>query len=94
MTGKLKSAPVRYGTRFGCRWGHPHNFTLIKDTASAKYERCLICGERKRWNKAYSGRIDNNEYLKAHVRNYAQESGSTKRVYSKLYKPEKTTIII
>lgn len=85
---------MRYGTRFGCRFGQPHDFQLIKDTPSAKYEVCAICGTRRRWNKGYKSRIDNNRYLVDHVRNYAQPTGSTKRVFMKLYYPEKCIIKI
>ena len=44
--------------------------------------------------KGYKGRIASAEYLKAHVRQYAQDFGSNKRVYKKLYQPEQTTITI
>lgn len=90
----MKSAPVKYGTRFGCRWGMPHDFITVKDTKTFKIERCKLCGIRKKYNKGYHMRINNVEYLKDHVRNYAQESGSTKRVFAKLYKPSKCVITI
>jgi hypothetical protein len=85
---------MRYGTRFGCRFGQPHDFIILRDMPTAKYERCIICGARKRWNKGYKGRIENVEYLKAHVRQYAQAGGPTKRIFMKLYKPERCVITI
>lgn len=88
----MKSAPVRYGVRFGCRFGQPHDMVQIKDCPRYKIEKCRICSRRFRWNKGYKGRIDNVEYLRAHVRQYAQPSGSTRRVHAKLYHPEKTVI--
>jgi hypothetical protein len=90
----MKSAPVKYGTRFGCRFGQPHDFVTLAEKLTYKIEKCRICGQRKRWNMGYKGRINNVEYLKAHVRNYAQPNGSTKRVYMKLYQPEKCIITI
>ncbi len=90
----MKSALVKYGTRFGCRWGMPHDFATIKDTKTYKVERCKICGVRKKYNKGYRMRIDNVAYLRDHVRNYAQENGSTKRVFAKLYKSKKLEIHI
>ena len=88
----MKGSPVKYGTRFGCRFGQPHDFQILKDNPHVKWEICRICRVRKRWNKGYKGRIDNPEYLKDHVRQFAQKFGSTKRVYNKLYHPEKCII--
>ena len=90
----MRGTSVRYGVRMGCRFGNPHDFKAIKENNSYKVEKCSICGLRKRWNKGFKGRIDNPEYLKAHVRNFAQANGSTKRVYMKMYQPEKTKIIL
>lgn len=85
---------MRFGARFGCRFGLPHDMKLVHETKHAKWEVCQRCGMRKRWNKGHKGRVDNVEYLKVHVRNFAQKSGATKRIYHKLYKPEKTIIKI
>jgi len=90
----MRTAPIKYGTRFGCRFGQPHDFTTIKDTKTFKVERCKICNIRKKYNKGYRMRVDNKEYLKDHVRNYAQPTGSTKRVYNKIYQPSKCKIIV
>lgn len=81
-----------YGTRFGCKFGKPHDFVPTKETKTYKIERCQICNVRRKWNKGFHGRVDNPKYLKDHVRNFAQEFGATKRVYNKLYHPEKTII--
>ena len=86
--------PVRYGTRFGCKFGQPHDFARLGETKDAIVEKCKLCGIKKRWRKGYKGRINNPEYLKAHVRQFAQEFGSTKRVFAKLYKQEKCVIHI
>lgn len=78
----------------GCRFGQPHNMMLIKDGKNAKWERCVICNKKFRWNKGYKQRVHNTEYLKAHVRNYAQRTGPTKGVYNRIYKPQNCVIKI
>lgn len=83
---------TRYSLRLDCRWGSPHDFISVYENKTAKIERCRLCGVRKRWNKGYKGRIANNEYLAAHVRNFAQPGGRTKRIYLKLYEPKKCII--
>lgn len=88
----MRSSSVRYGVRLGCRFGTAHQFHTIKDTVKAKWEKCVICGERKVWVKGNKFRIDNNGYLKAHVREYAQPNGSTRRVFMKIHHPEKCVI--
>jgi len=85
---------TRYGLRLGCRFGQPHDFEAIKENAQFKVERCNICGQRRKWNKGYKGRIDNVNYLKDHVRSFAQKTGPTKRVFFKLNEPKKTVIHI
>jgi len=90
----MKSSSVKYGTRFGCRFGQPHDFVLIRDNKSFKVERCKICNIRRKYNKGYKARVDNVQYLKDHVRNYAQPTGSTKRVYNKTYQPSKCKIVL
>lgn len=89
---KMRSASVRYGVRLGCRFGTAHQFHQLKDTKTAKWEKCVICGLRKRWTKGNKNRVDNTEYLKAHVREYAQPTGSTRRVFMKMHHPEKCVI--
>jgi len=85
---------TRYGLRLGCRFGQPHDLKVISDNPSVKWEVCQICNKKFRWNKGINGRVNNVAYLKAHVRAYAQRFGATKRVYNKLYKPEKCIIHI
>ena len=90
----MKSASIRYGMRFGCRFGQPHDPVLVKETKTFKVERCKICGVRRHWVKGYKERISNVDYLRFHVRSFAQPHGSTKRVFEKTYHPEKTVIHI
>ena len=85
---------MRYGLRLGCRGGLPHDLKILNENKLVKWEVCQICGKKFRFKKGYKGRIDNQEYLKAHVRNFAQKWGATKRVYYKTYHREKCKIII
>lgn len=85
---------MRYGHDLGCRFGHPHDLKIIHETPQVKWEVCLICNRKFRWNKGHKGRVKNVEYLKSHVRNFCQRFGATKRIYHKIYKPEKTIIIL
>jgi len=85
-----------YGTRtdFGCRFGEPHDMRRVHEGSQLIVERCARCPKRFRWNKGFKGRIANAEYLKAHIRQFAQRIGSTRRIFKKLYEPEKTKIIL
>lgn len=90
----MTNKSIRYGTRFGCKWGQPHDLARVGESPRQIWEQCKICNKKIHWNKGYKGRVENAEYLKAHVRQYAQDFGSTKRVYYKIYHPEKAKIII
>lgn len=86
---------MKYTGDLGCRYnGIPHAMKILHENPQVKHEVCTICGKKYRWNKGYKGRIANNEYLKAHIREFAQKSGATKRIYNKIYKPEYCKIII
>ena len=85
---------MRYGMRLGCKYGAPHDMKIVHENPKVKWEVCVLCAKKFRWNKGYKQRIDNNAYLKAHVRNFAQKFGATKRVYNKVYNPEKCVITI
>ena len=80
--------------RYGCKYGLPHDLKTTHENPQQKWEVCVICNKKFRWNKGYKGRIQNDEYLKEHIRNFAQRFGATKRIYHKLYKRELCTIIL
>ena len=80
--------------RYGCKWGQPHDLTLLHDGPKVKWERCKICRRTFRWNKGNKKRVDNVRYLEAHARNYAQKGGATNRLFMRLYEPEKVKISI
>lgn len=79
-------------SNYGCKWGQPHEMTLLHDGRAAKWERCTVCNRTFRWTKGFKGRVNNPEYLKAHARNYAQPGGATNRLWKRLYEPESCTI--
>lgn len=85
---------MRYGLRLGCRFGQPHDLTILHENTVTKWEVCIRCSKRFRWGKGYRGRVDNVAYLTAHVRNYAQPHGATQRVYQKIYQPETCVIVL
>lgn len=80
--------------RYGCRYGLPHDMKIIHENPQFKWEVCMECNKKFRWNKGYKGRIDNKKYLEVHIRNFAQKFGATKEVYNRVYNPEKCIIKI
>ena len=80
--------------RYGCKYGLPHDLKIVHENPQVKWEVCQICNKKFKFNKGYKGRVNNQEYLKAHARNFAQKWGETKRIYHKVYKPESCVISI
>lgn len=72
----------------------PHDLKIVHENPQVKWEVCMICNKKFRWNIGYKGRVKNVEYLKVHARAFAQKFGATKRLYKKIYKPEETIIKI
>lgn len=85
---------MRHGIRGNCKFGTYHEMAIVHETPKFKVERCTICNKRFKWNKWNRGRVDNVEYLKAHVRAFAQPRGATNRVFQKLYHPENCKIVL
>lgn len=83
---------MRYGYNLGCRFGQPHDLKTIHENPQVKWEVCQLCNKKFKFNKGYKGRVNNVEYLKAHIRNFAQSWGATKRVYQRVYHPENMVI--
>lgn len=79
---------------FGCRHGAPHDIHFVLENNKVKVERCHLCNKVFRWNKRANGRTDNVKYLEAHIRNFCQPGGKTRRVFHKLYKPKLCIITI
>ncbi len=51
---------------------------------NAQYEVCDFCHRRKVYRKV-DGRIDNQAYLRDHVRDFCQPYGATAQVYGEIY---------
>jgi hypothetical protein len=79
---------------YGCRNRLPHDLETVYEDSRIKVEVCKICNKKLRFKKYYKGRVDNRAYLEAHQRSFAQKWGRTKRLYYKIYQPEKTIIKI
>ena len=86
---------MKYTGDLGCKYrGIPHDLHIIHQNDRVKVEVCQICYRKFRWNKGYRGRVNNVDYLKAHVRQFCQRNGVTKRIFHKIYKPESLLIKI
>jgi hypothetical protein len=77
-----------------CKGGLPHDYqtdtakdSTVLDFSNVLYERCVLCGDRKRWIKDQrTGRMRHEkEYAEAHIRDFAQPYGRTGQVYEMLY---------
>lgn len=88
----LHDQQMSAGRNLGCKYGQPHDLKRLGETVRDIWEVCQICTKKFRWAKRFKGRIENAQYLKAHIRNFAQPSGPTKSVYDRVYNPK--TIII
>ena len=79
----------------GCRHrGIPHDMMYVAENPQVKWERCKICGKVFKWKKGNKGRVENLKYLKAHLRNFCQRYGATRRIYHKIYRPKDCIIKI
>ena len=84
---------MRYTVNLGCKYrGVPHDIKIVHENPHRKIEVCVICNKKFNFNKVYKSRIDNKEYLKIHIRSFAQPRGPTRAVYMRTYKPEKCVI--
>lgn len=76
-----------------CKGGLPHSYETyiaadgtVCDFRNELQEVCIICGDRTKWRKnKRTGRVDNAEYVNAHIREFAQPYGRTGHVYEMLY---------
>lgn len=64
---------------------HYHDYETVKETKDGILEVCKECKHRNIIKKSKSGRIDNESYLKEHVRDTAQPGGATKKIFNKYY---------
>jgi len=66
-----------------------HNFTVIHSDQHTQVEVCKDCGFKKQYKKI-DNRINNQEYLKDHVRDFAQPTGPTAKIFERYYGKPKT----
>lgn len=78
-----------------CKGGEPHDLIArstprgeLMDYVDYKWEVCQRCAQTVKWKKDNKGRVDNNEYLKAHIRNFCQPWGATRKEFMKIYHPQ------
>ncbi len=64
---------------------HIHRYEAVSDSSEAMVEVCKACKKKLVTKKGRDGRIDNKSWLKEHVADTAQPTGSTAKVFKKLY---------
>lgn len=64
---------------------HVHNYMLVNTTASGITEVCTECKKRLYTKLDGKGRADNRKYLVEHVRDTAQPTGATSKVFAKYH---------
>lgn len=64
---------------------HSHDYIRVSENADGVVEVCKECKYRLITRKDIKGRIDNKEYLKEHVRDTAQPTGITSKVFKQYY---------
>lgn len=69
---------------------HYHRYEIVSDNADGTVEVCKECKKRLVTKKGRDGRIDNKKYLKEHIADTAQPTGSTAKVFAQLYGKPKT----
>lgn len=68
---------------------HAHDFKRIKESAGGFREICKVCKFQLVTTKDIkTGRINNKEYLKHHIRDTAQPNGRTGKIFNKYYGEE------
>lgn len=68
-----------------CRKGVLHKLEGSTNMPDAIVEVCVLCSEKKIYNKGKDGRIDNAKYLREHVASFVQPGGITGKLFEKLY---------
>lgn len=61
------------------------DFEVIVSNGEIQVERCSFCGKKVRYHKDRQGRIDNQKYLRDHIRHTAQPFGATRKIFEEIY---------
>lgn len=64
---------------------HYHDYEPIGESSEALIEVCKECKKKLITKKSEKGRIDNQTYLKEHIRDTSQPTGVTKHIFAKYY---------
>jgi hypothetical protein len=72
-----KNCPEKHPTTY-------HDFERTFENDEAVKEVCVICNRREIYRKK-DGQIDNRKYLRDHIRDFCQPTGSTRGVYLEVY---------
>jgi len=59
-------------------------FQVLSSTNEEQIEVCTSCGKKKRY-RFVKGKINNNEYLKDHARDFAQPGGASDKMFRRYY---------
>lgn len=65
--------------------GHQHDYTVIKSTPAGIIEVCNECKKKLVTKTDSKGRVDNRAYLKEHIRDTAQPTGITAKIFKQYY---------
>lgn len=68
-----------------CKGKQPHEYEPFAEAASFLAEICVLCGDKQVWDKDDRGRVANKDYLRYHIREFAQATGPTSQVFEMLY---------
>ena len=69
---------------------HIHHYEIVGETHNAIVEVCKECKKRLVTKQDKKGRIDNRIYLREHVADTCQPTGTTSKIFAKVYgKPKK-----
>lgn len=73
-----------------CKKNKYCNFEAVAEDSKTLKEICTFCGRPAYWNKDKFGRLDNRKYHRFHIRDFAQPTGSTKRIFYEIYGTPRT----
>lgn len=64
---------------------HLHSFNTVGENSEAIVEICTECKKRLVMRKDSKERVNNVQYLKEHVRDTAQPTGITSKIFKRFY---------
>lgn len=64
---------------------HYHQYQRVSENKDGIVEICKDCKKRLVTRKDKQGRIDNTAYAKEHVKDFAQPTGATAKIFKQFY---------